>query len=499
MRRWILVLLTLLLIAPQVSGGGPGHSHITIMHFNDDYQLGPVDQGKAGGLDRLATAVNKVRQSDPEALLLFAGDLISPSVESTLFRGAQLIDGFNQLGVDIATLGNHEFDYGPQELQKRLAESQFPWVITNVVQSNYTKLPMTELLLRRTVRGVEVGFFGLLTQETPTSSSPGPNIRFLDEVGAAKAAVTLLRKRGAAVVIALTHLRMEKDQEVVRGTPGITLVIGGHDHEPLRAVVNGVLIRKAGSDARFLGIVRLTVMPDGSVVSVQDELVPITDQTPSDPKLAAVLKFYTAQLSKALDLVVGRTQVELDARTSTVRAKESSLGNFIADAMRQAVDADVAITNSGGIRSNAVFPAGPLARKDVLGWLPFGNVITKVRVRGATIRAALENGVSQVPELGGRFPQVSGLRFSFNPTRPAGHRIVEVSIGGRPLDPSATYTVAINDFILGGGDGYAMFRAEGEVLIDAMGGPVMATAVMQAIQRAQTIAPAIEGRIQIVQ
>ncbi len=369
MRRWILILLTLFLIAPQVSGSAP--VTLTIMHFNDDYQLGPVDQGKAGGLDRLAAVVNRVRQSDPDALLLFAGDLISPSVESTLFRGAQLIDGLNQLGVDVATLGNHEFDYGPQELQKRLAESQFPWVITNVFQSNYAKPPMTQLVFRKTVRGVEVGVFGLLTVETVRSSSPGPNVRFLDEVGAASAAVALLRKQGALVVIALTHLTMAKDEEVVQGTPGITLVIGGHDHEPLRAMVNSVLIRKAGSDARFLGIVRLTVMPDGRVVSVQDELVPITDQTPSDPKLASVLRSYEAQLSKELDFVVGRTQVELDARTSTVRAKESSLGNFIADAMRQAVNADVAITNGGGIRSNAVFPAGPVARKDVLGWLPF--------------------------------------------------------------------------------------------------------------------------------
>jgi 5'-nucleotidase len=186
-------------------------------------------------------------------------------------------------------------------------------------------------------------------------------------------------------------------------------------------------------------------------------------------------------------------------RTSTVRAKESSLANFIADAMRQAVGADVAITNGGGIRSNAVFPTGPIARKDVLAWLPFGNIVTKVQVRGAAIRAALENGVSQVSELAGRFPQVSGLRFSFNPTRPAGQRIVEVAVGGRPLDPAATYTVAINDFMLGGGDGYGMLRADGQVLIDATGGPVMATAVMQAIQRAQTIAPTVEGRIRIVQ
>lgn len=496
MRRWFLTCIVLLLVASQAFSATP--ITLTIMHFNDDYQLGAVDQGKAGGLDRLAAVVKQIRQPDPEALLVFPGDLISPSLESMLFKGAQLIDGLNQLGVDAATLGNHEFDYGPEEFVQRVAESKFPWVITNVVQSNFTKIPGTQLLLHKTVRGIDVGFFGLLTIETATSSKPGPDIRFLDELGAARAAVPLLRKQGATVVIGLTHLRMATDQAIVRAVPGITLVLGGHDHDPLRAVVDGVLIRKAGSDARFLGIVRLTVTPDGTVVNVQDELVPITDQTPSDPILAALIKSYAAQISKELDAVVGRTDVELDARNTTVRARESSLGNLIADVMRQAMGADVAITNGGGIRTNALFPAGPIARKDVLAWLPFGNIIVKVRVRGSTIRAALENGVSQIEVGGGRFPQVSGLRYSFNPNRPVGQRILEVSVGGRPLDPSATYTLATNDFMLGGGDGYAMFRAEGEVIIDAAGGPVMATAVTEAIQKAGTVAPRVEGRIQVV-
>ncbi len=496
MRRWLLVILALLLLVPQAYSAAP--ITLTILHFNDDYQLAAVDQGKAGGLDRLAAAANQVRRDDPDALLLFAGDLISPSVESMLFKGAQLIDGLNQLGVSVATLGNHEFDYGPQVLQQRIAESKFPWVITNAVQSNFTRLPGTQLFLRKTVKGVQVGFFGLLTPETSTSSSPGPNIRFLDEVGAARAAVSVLHDQGATVVIAITHTRMETDQAVVRAVPGISLVIGGHDHDPLRALVNGVLIRKAGSDARFLGIVRLTVTAGGSIVDVRDELVPITDQTPSDPVMAALVKSYADKVSKELDVAIGRTDVELDARNATVRAKESNLGNLIADIMRQAVGADVAITNGGGIRTNTLFPAGRLTRKDVLAWLPFGNIITKVRVRGSTIRAALENGVSQVEGLGGRFPQVSGLRYSFSPSRPAGQRIVEVSVDGRPLEPAVTYTVAINDFMLGGGDGYGMFRAEGEVLVDAAGGVVMATAAMQAIQQSGTVAPRVEGRIQVV-
>ncbi len=494
MRRLCALLAALVLLTSPALGAAP--VTLTLLHFNDDYQLGAVDQGKAGGLDRLSTLVRRVRQGDPQAMLLFAGDLISPSVESSVFKGAQLIDGLNHLGVDAATLGNHEFDYGPQVLQQRLAESRFPWVITNVLRRDFTRLPGTHFLLTRTVRGIPVGIFGLLTTETAITSSPGPDILFLDEVGTARAAVPVLRRRGARVVIGLTHVSMATDQAVARAVPGISVIVGGHEHEPLRAMVGGVLIRKAGSDARYLGVIRLTVAPDGTVLNVEDELLPVTDQIPPDPALAALIQRYAAQLSRELDVVVARTEVPLDARNATVRARESNLGNLIADIMRAAVGADVAITNGGGIRTNALFPAGPITRKDVLAWLPFGNIVVKIRVTGATLRAALENGVSQVENLSGRFPQVSGLRYTFSPSRPAGQRILEVAVGGRPLDPQATYTVATNDFMLNGGDGYAMFR-DAEVLISPAGGPVMATAVIEALQRMQTVAPQVEGRIQV--
>ncbi|MDR7401230.1 MAG: 5'-nucleotidase C-terminal domain-containing protein [Armatimonadota bacterium] len=494
MRRWYALLAALALLASPALGAAP--VTLTLLHFNDDYQLGAVDQGKAGGLDRLATVVKRVRQTDPEAMLLFAGDLISPSVESSVFKGAQLIDGFNRLGVDAATPGNHEFDYGPQVLQQRLAESRFPWVVTNVLRRDFSRLPGTHLVLTRTVRGIPVGIFGLLTTETAIASSPGPDILFLDEVGAARAAVPLLRRRGARVVIGLTHVSMATDQAVARAVPGIAVIVGGHEHEPLRAMVDGTLIRKAGSDARYLGVIRLTVAPDGATLNVTDELIPITDQIPPDPAMAALVQQYAARLSRELDVVVARTQVPLDARNATVRARESNLGNLIADIMRAAVGADVAITNGGGIRTNALFPAGPITRRDVLAWLPFGNIVVKIRITGATLRAALENGVSQVENLSGRFPQVSGLRYTFSPGRPPGQRILEVTVDGRPLDPQATYTVATNDFMLNGGDGYSMLR-DAEVLVSPASGPVMATAVIEALQRMQTVAPQVEGRIQV--
>jgi 2',3'-cyclic-nucleotide 2'-phosphodiesterase (5'-nucleotidase family) len=490
-RRVFLALILALLLA--VAPSAAQTARLTILHFNDDYQLTAVDSGKAGGLDRLAAMVKQYRAQEAPTLLLFAGDLISPSVESSIFKGAQLIDGLNALGVDVATLGNHEFDYGPDELAKRIGESRFPWVASNTFAAGQRPFPGARHFLILAVGEVSVGVIGLITEETATSSSPGATT-FGNPVAVARALVPILRRGGAQVIIALTHLHLHEDQELLRQVPEIDLVIGGHEHDPLTATVGGRLIAKAGSDAKWLGVSRLAL--DGSRRATH-ELITIDEKRPSDPAMAALVKRYTDQMSKELDVVIGATTVPLDARNTVVRAQESALGNYITDVMRAATQSDLAITNGGGIRTNALFPAGPIARKDVFGWLPFGNVVVKVAVPGAAVRAALENGLSQVEAGGGRFPQVSGLRYTFNPTRPAGSRIVEVRVGDQPISDTTVYTVATNDFMLRGGDGYSMFTS-GQVLISAAGGPLMVTAMLEAIQRARTISPRVEGRITIV-
>ncbi|HEY3246889.1 MAG TPA: 5'-nucleotidase C-terminal domain-containing protein [bacterium] len=493
MRRLRSLIPALLLVLLLVASALPKEPVVTILHFNDDYQLTAVDNGAAGGLDRLAALVKQYRAQEPCTLVLFAGDLISPSVESSVFKGAQLIAGLNALGVDAATFGNHEFDYGPAELAKRVAESRFPWVATNTMNPPGARLfPGAWLYVIKNVCGVSIGIFGLLTPATASSSSPGA-VWFGDPTAVAAAVVPILRRNGAQRIIALTHETVEEDLAMLSAVPGVDLVIGGHEHVPVLAKVGLRLIAKAGVDARWLGVTRL---PLAGSPAATHELIPITDKTASDPAMAALIKRYTDLLSQDLQIVIGETTTSLDARTSVVRQQESALGDYIADVMRAAMSADIAITNGGGIRSDALFPAGPIRRRDVFAWLPFGNLITKVAIRGAAVRAALENGVSQWQQVAGRFPQVSGLQFAFNPDRPVGSRVLSVTVGGRPLDDAATYTVATNDFMLRGGDGYTMFPT-GQVLVDAAGGPLMVTAVIEAIQRARTISPRVEGRITI--
>src|SRR3990172_8367035 len=224
MRRLPVVIgVVILLLLSAISPVLPKEPLLTVLHFNDDYQLTAVDNGAAGGLDRLATLVKQYREKEPCTLLLFAGDLISPSVESSVFKGAQLIDGFNRLGVDAAVFGNHEFDYGPAELQKRVAESKFPWVATNVMNPPGARLfPGARLYVIRNVCGVNVDVFGLLPPSTASSSSPGP-VWFGGPTAVAAAMVPILRRNGAQRIIALTHMTVEEDRAMLAVVAGVDL------------------------------------------------------------------------------------------------------------------------------------------------------------------------------------------------------------------------------------------------------------------------------------
>jgi 5'-nucleotidase/UDP-sugar diphosphatase len=204
---------------------------------------------------------------------------------------------------------------------------------------------------------------------------------------------------------------------------------------------------------------------------------------------------YTAVLDQELAQPVGQTQTVLNSQSNAVRTQETTMGDLIADALREALHADVALTNGGGIRGDRLYDAGStLTRRDIRRELPFGSVGVLLVLSGADLLAALENGVSQVEARAGRFPQVSGLRLVYDPRKPVGGRVVEVQVGGKPLDPTATYRVVTNDYMLQGGDGYSSL-SKGKVLIDASGGTLMATTVMDYIAAKGAVAPQIEGRI----
>jgi 5'-nucleotidase / UDP-sugar diphosphatase len=471
---------------------------ITFLHTNDVYEISPKDG--QGGLAQLMTLLEQERAAAPSSITTFGGDLISPSVLSGLTQGSQMIDIYNRLGIDVAVLGNHEFDFGPELLAERIGASSFPWLGTNVLGPDGK--PAAGTVASRTIEraGYRIGFFGLLAPETAVLSSPGDQVTFAPILATATAAVERLKADGADLIVALTHEDLADDRELARSVEGIDVILGGHDHEPITFYEGGVLIAKAGSDAHYLAAVDLAV---DRVMKRDKEVVQVipawrylsTAGVAPDPEIQAVVDRYEAKLDQELNVPVGTTAVELDSRRTTVRTEESNFGNLIADAIRSAVGADVAIANGGGIRGDRTYDAGTvLTRKDILSELPFGNVTVLIELSGADLLAALENGVSEVEDTAGRFPQVSGMTYRYDASKPAGSRIVAVEVGGRPLEMGKIYKLATNDYIFGGGDGYAAL-ARGKPLIDAAGGTLMASTVMDYIAQQGEVAPKVEGRI----
>ncbi|MBT3790603.1 MAG: bifunctional metallophosphatase/5'-nucleotidase [Alphaproteobacteria bacterium] len=381
----------------------------------------------------------------------------------------------------------------------RLAESKFKWLATNTMGTDGKPFAGMEAYAMREVGGYKVGFFSLLTSETKHLSSPG-NVKFLDAAETAKNAVAHLRKQGANFVVAITHLDFAEDREIARKTRGLDVILGGHDHDPLMAYEGKTLILKAGYDAHYLAVADLTLSSKEKRGKMRYSFRPevrflTTAGVKPDAEVGALVAKFNGQLDESLNIAVGKSSVLLDSKRSNVRTKETTWGNLIADALRAETGADIGFANGGGIRGDRTYEAGAtITRKDVLTELPFGNVTVILGLSGTDLKAALENGVSRVEDVAGRFPQVSGVTFSFDRKMKAGSRVSNVMVGGQALDMGKVYKVATNDYIAGGGDGYAALK-KGKMLIDKSAATHMATMVMNYIAAKGTGSAKVSGRI----
>jgi len=468
---------------------------VTLLQVNDVYQFAPVDQGKAGGLGRVLTLKKSIQQENPNTLLLMAGDTISPSVESITYKGAQMIEAWNAIGLDYATYGNHEFDFGPDVLVQRVTESKFGWIAANVIDTR-TGQPFggAKRFVVREFGGVKVGFFGLVLPETKITSRPGDNIEFRSPCDTAKEVVSELHGQGVKVVVALTHLSMREDKEVAR-CAGVNLIVGGHEHTLLESHAGMAPIFKMTADARELGRIDLNITPAGDLDSIDWKVIPVDSTTKEAPEFAAIYRKYASFLME-LAKPVGRTNVALDVRSKENRTRETNVGNFITDAFRKSTAADIGFMNGGSVRADAIIGPGRLMQRDLLSILPFKNKLVKIEISGATLRAALEHGVSRSAEDSepGGFPQVSGVRFSFDATRKPGARLVDVTVNGLPLNDTKKYTLTTTTFIaLDGGDGYSMFK--GATVLPLPNPAPIDVDVVRKAMGTRAIAPKVEGRI----
>lgn len=470
---------------------------VGIVHVNDIYQIAPVDPNASrGGLARLAGLVEALRRERPATLFVFGGDTLSPAIESGLFKGARMMRAWNAMRLDFAVPGNHEFDFGPEVARERFAESRFPWLAANLVAE--PPLPMLKASELREVGGVKLGLLGLITPETVTLSKPGPELRFTPLLEAARREAAALRAQGAEAIVALTHNNLAEDRAIA-ASGAVDLILGGHEHHLITELAGRTPIFKAGSDARDALHVRLRFAREGSrhrLLGLHWDILPVDGRWPEDAAVKALAAEVEHQVGARLGERIAETAVALDARGETLRRGESNITNFAADAVRAALGADIALLNAGGFRSDAILGPGPITRRDVLGLLPFQNPLLLLAVTGAQLRAALEHGIDRRIANGqsGAFPHASGLRIVYDPALPKGRRIVELTAGGQPLRDEADYRLATSNYLAGGGDGYAILKGL-PVLRAAEGSPLETEVLLQAMERAGTIAPQLDGRL----
>lgn len=471
---------------------------LTLIHVNDWDRM--EGRNGAGGAARIARVVAEERAraeaAGGHAIVTFGGDMISPSLMSGIDKGAHMIALADAIGFDVGVVGNHEFDFGAEILRKRLSESRITWLAGNVRYKGRAGLPEASATTILEKGGYRIGFLGLVTADTPEISKPGGDVSFAPFAATGAALAAELKKAGADLVIALTHDELFRDLELLAKAKEIDILLGGHDDLLLALYDGRQAVMKAGSQGNHVAVLDLAIdRGRNRVVWTPGYRLRSTAGLAGDEAIAATVAGYRGRLDRDLGAVIGESATALVTTRVAVRSGETAFGNLLADAMRAATGSDIALANGGGIRGDTIYPAGTkLTRKLVLTELPFGNRTVKLRLTGARVKEALENGVGQVERVSGRFPQVSGLAFAFDPRKPAGSRVLRVTVGGKALDLRGTYTLATVDFLTRGGDGYAVFRSA-EMLIDSRSGGLTAGQLIDRIAASGTVSPEIEGRI----
>ncbi len=458
-----------------------------------------------GGLAYFAGRVEELRAEKP-TLLLAAGDMIQGNNWANLFQGKSSIEAMNAMNFDAMVVGNHEFDFGQAILKERVEEANFP-----VLGANVTGLSMLKPYIVKNLGGLSVAVIGVTTADTPVRTHPRNvmGLEFLSYEETVEKYVRDLRKKNNIIVV-LSHAGFSADLELAKRVNGIDVIIGGHSHTKIDkpVFVGKTLVAQAFEHSKVLGVVDLTVKKDG-VIQSSSRLEPIKPIGKESKPVGAIVAKYQQKVDALMNDTVGLSLVDLDG--TNVRLRETNLGNLIADILRKASGADIASINGATIRTS--IRKGPVKVGDLYASVPFDNYIVAVKLTGQQIRDTLEHGVSAVEEKAGRFPQVSGLMFTYDRSASKGSRVKEVSVSGNPLMADREYTVATNDFLAAGGDGYKAFgdavksskdyalvggTTEGDKLVYGDSGRWLRDVVIDFIKVQKEISSKVEGRIREV-
>ncbi|WP_352419702.1 5'-nucleotidase C-terminal domain-containing protein, partial [Proteiniborus sp.] len=470
---------------------------VTIVHTNDTHSR--VEAGI--GFAKIATKIKALKEANPNVLVVDAGDTLHGQSFATISKGESIVKVMNAVGYDVMTPGNHDFNYGQERLLELKELMEFPIISANLVKEDGTTL--LDAYVIKEVGGLKIGMFGLSTPETTVKTNPKnvEGLTFADPVEAAKKIVAELQEKEVDAIVAVAHLGIDEEStdtsyKVRDNVEGIDLIIDGHSHSTLDKIDNEGKATKIISTGNYndnLGIVNLT-FKDGELTTVEPTVFSKEDaaELEADADVAAIIAATIEANKEITSVVVGKTDVELDGVREHVRGGETNLSNLITNAMLAASEADMAITNGGGIRAS--IDVGDITMEEIITVLPFGNYVVVKEYTGAQILAALEHGTASYPEVAGSFSQVAGVTFTLDLNQEAGSRVKDVKIGGEDIDLEKTYKVATNDFMAAGGDGYEMFK-EGALVVEL---PGLDEILIDYVKGLETIPAEVQPRMTVI-
>lgn len=464
---------------------------VPILHTNDVHAR-IIHNGRKGelGYAKISKIVNEVRLTHADTLLFDIGDTFHGTNLAILNKGQIVVDVMNAMSYDAMVPGNHDFNYGQNHLKTLKSKVQFPVISANVIKEGK---PIFFPYIIKELQGKQIAFIGLTAADTAVKTNPEgiESLLFKDEIQTVKEMVKELAGRVDHIVL-LSHAGSAMDEKIANEVKGVDLILGGHSHKliELPQKFKYAYVAQAFEYGKTLGRTQLLFHND-TLIGINGFLYRDHDSKAEDQKIAAVIKPYKAKTDVLLNEVVGKISFELDGERTHVRTQETNLGNLIADAMREAVKTDIAFTNGGGIRASV--DKGKVTHNDLLTVLPFSDTLVKLSLTGKSIKLVLEHSVSMYPEEHGGFLQVSGLSYTFDSLQPAGKRVKEININGRPLNEDKMYTVAVNRFTAIGGDGYTMLK---DKKIAYNSGRTLSRILADYIKKDPVI-PKVEGRIML--
>lgn len=459
---------------------------VIILHTNDTHGYVKADKGgKIIGFDYIVGVKDALKNAGKNVILADAGDFSNGQPFAALTAGKSVLEVMLAGGWDVGTLGNHEFDVfgnASKLIEQAKANSGMTIISSNIKDKSGNLIAAPSAI--KEFDGIKVGFVGVTTPETEYKADP-KNTEIVDfgdinsAIESVKTEAKKLRDGGCDIVVVLSHLGVA-DSDI--GATSIVLanaldaglvdvIIDGHSHTAAAEgdEVNGIwIVSTGGESSATLGVLAFNKKDDGYDVApnfVDYDTTRLLAAAGVAPKaeISALIDSLYAPVVEMENKIVAKSNVKLNGTRADVRTGETNLANTIADAIRVFTAADIGFTNGGGVRAD--IEAGDISYSSIFTTLPYGNVVYKAKVKGSDIWAAIENGVSLYPDQSGGFPQVSGMSYVFDASKPAGERVVSIDVVGKSIDLNAEYTLATNDFTAAGGDKYTMFKEPFRTLI----------------------------------